>query len=105
MDGDTDLTSGEPRSVRGESPENRSSIFGPPFFSRRGHRRTSPTGALGIFDSRAWLGLGGTFDGWAGGAGTMGTASGDFVPLEVVPWLSDLAGMGRLESVARFAGC
>lgn len=104
-EGEGDLVCGEPGSVRGESPENKASISDFPLFSRRELQRTSPTGAFGVFTSRAWLGLGGTFDGLMRGAGSMNTASGDLVPLGGVLCLSDWVGVGRIGSTARVAGC
>jgi len=104
-EGEGDLFGREPMSVRGESPENKASISGFPCSARRWLQRRSPTGALGAFGSRAWLSLGGVLDGLMRGAGFMGTAPGDFVPLGGVLWLWDCAGVGRLGSAASVAGC
>lgn len=103
--GEGDLIGRESGSVRGESAENKAAISDFPRFSRSGLQRTSPTGAFGVFGSRAWLGLGGGFDGSMRGAGSMGTASGDFAALGGVLWLSDWAGVGGVGSAARVAGC
>jgi hypothetical protein len=101
-EGDINLFAGEPGSVRGESPENKESIFDFPCFSRRVLQRTSPAGALGVFGSR---GLGGGFGSLMGGGCSIGTASGDFVSFGGVLWFSDWAGVGRLGSPALVVGC
>ena len=80
MEGDGELLGEVPRSVRGESAENKASTLDFPCLSRGRLQRTSPAGALEFFGSGAWLGLGDEFDGLIGGCGSMDPAPGNFVP-------------------------
>jgi hypothetical protein len=108
MEGGGELFSGVPRgvprSVRGESAENKASTLDFPCLSRRWLQRTPPTNDLGFFGSRAWLGLGVELGGLMRGCGSIDPGSGDFVPSGGVLWLSDWAGVGSVGSAAGVAG-